>query len=107
MKHSAKAASNSALIGLLNAPVKFGIIDQGKFGTVGKMLADGESWERIAAVVGWEPKTLKRHWLMIMDHVFSGDPERSRSLCPASVDAGQEDDSEAFYGGKDTEGPQP
>lgn len=50
-------------------PVKFGIIQQGKFSYVGKMLAEGKSWRWISATIGWEAKTLKEHWLTIMESI--------------------------------------
>ncbi len=43
--------------------IAFGLIKQGHVPTVGKMLAEGKSWEEIGKAIGWCPKTAKQHWL--------------------------------------------
>lgn len=49
---------------LLNAPVLFGLRQQGHLQAVGRMLADGQNWDEIGTQIGWEPETAKRFWLM-------------------------------------------
>jgi len=59
----------SELNTMLDLPISFGLIQQGKLGYVGKMLAEGKSWRWIAATINWEAKTLREHWLNIMGQI--------------------------------------
>lgn len=45
-----------------NAPIVFGLVQQGKIPLIQTMLAAGDSWDTIATACGWEVETLKRHY---------------------------------------------
>jgi len=52
---------------LLNAPVVFGLRAQGHIPTIKKMLSEGQSWDAIAAKIGWCRDVLKQHYLALPD----------------------------------------
>ena len=47
---------------LMNAPVLFGLQQQGHISTIERMLKDDASWEAIGEEIGWCPKTAKEHY---------------------------------------------
>lgn len=53
---------------LMNTPVRFGLVQQGHIPTIERMLADGQPWDVIAKEIGWEAKTLIKHWGWYQEH---------------------------------------
>jgi len=49
---------------LLNAPVLFGLRQQGKLDRVRQMVDEGETWEDIAAEIGWTADAVERMYGM-------------------------------------------
>ena len=47
---------------LLNAPVVFGLKNQGHIKTIENMLAEGKTWLEIGKAIGWCPATAREHY---------------------------------------------
>ncbi len=47
---------------LENAPVLFGLRQQGHVPTIEKMLQEGSSWETIGQAIGWCPVAAEKHY---------------------------------------------
>jgi hypothetical protein len=47
---------------IMNAPVVFGLQQQGHIPTIEKMLKEGATWEEIGKEIGWCPETAKEHY---------------------------------------------
>ena len=47
---------------LLNAPVVFGLQNQGHISNIEKMLSQGATWKEIGNKIGWCPATAREHY---------------------------------------------
>lgn len=62
-KRARREGKTEALMeAVLNAPVQFGLVQQGHVPTIKAALAQGKTWEEIGAIIGWEPDTARRHY---------------------------------------------
>jgi len=47
---------------LLDAPVAFGLVNQGHIPTIQAMLTQGKTWTEIGEAIGWLPGTAREHY---------------------------------------------
>jgi hypothetical protein len=52
---------------LLNAPVLFGLVQQGHIQTIERMVKEGTSWDEIGKEIGWDTETVKEHYGWYLD----------------------------------------